>query len=104
MNKQYLGDGVYIETDGYGWTLTTENGVQVTNTIYLEPPVYIELVRYVEASTRASGSADDPEWAQLEPPDRSKFPYCPKCWTNGHEHRKDCPYAGMGMTHHTRRE
>jgi len=40
--KSYLGDGVYAESDphgGAGIALTTENGIQTTNTIYLEPEV-----------------------------------------------------------------
>lgn len=35
--KQYLGDSVYVEYDGYGVWLTTENGFGPTNKIYLEP-------------------------------------------------------------------
>jgi hypothetical protein len=34
--KVYLGDGVYADFDGYAITLTTENGVEVTNTIELD--------------------------------------------------------------------
>ena len=48
-SKLYIGDGVYVAFDGYGLTLTTENGISVTNTIYLEPNVYGELTRYVLA-------------------------------------------------------
>jgi len=29
-------------------------------------------------------------------------PYCPKCYTFGHNHRKDCPYVTLGMTHHVK--
>jgi hypothetical protein len=47
--KEYLGDGVYVAFDGYNIILTTEDGVRVTNTVVLEPPVYAALVRYVEA-------------------------------------------------------
>lgn len=46
--KEYLGDGVYADYDGYYIVLTTENGVSVTNTIYAELSVYQALVRYVE--------------------------------------------------------
>jgi hypothetical protein len=49
MSKQYIGDGVYVEHDGYGLVLTTHNGLNVTNTIYLEPEVYRALVVYVTA-------------------------------------------------------
>jgi hypothetical protein len=38
----------------------------------------------------------------VEPEDRSKFPRCPECWTNGHEHRKTCRYRDDGMVHHVR--
>lgn len=47
-NKQYLGDGVYADYDGYMLILTTEDGENILNTIYLEPEVYVALVRYVE--------------------------------------------------------
>lgn len=43
--KSYLGDSVYAEFDGYGITLTTENGLpdDPSNSIFLEPKV-IELL------------------------------------------------------------
>jgi hypothetical protein len=48
MNKQYLGDGVYVEIDRDWYVkLTTENGIETTNTIYLEPEVISELQRYL---------------------------------------------------------
>jgi hypothetical protein len=46
--KEYLGDGVYAEFDGYQVVLTTENGVTVTSTIYLEPLVIIAFTKYLE--------------------------------------------------------
>ena len=45
-NKQYLGDGVYVENDGFGITLTTENGVRTSNTVFLEPVVFSALIEY----------------------------------------------------------
>lgn len=45
--KQYLGDGAYVEYDGYSLVLTTENGIEVTNRIVLEPDVYAALVYFV---------------------------------------------------------
>lgn len=45
--KTYIGDGVYVDYDGYMLVLTTEDGVSVTNTIYLEPTVYRGLLNYV---------------------------------------------------------
>ncbi len=47
-HKQYLGDGVYVDTRGYQLVLTTNDGLRDTNTIYLEPEVYKALARYVQ--------------------------------------------------------
>jgi hypothetical protein len=44
--KQYLGDSVYVDCDGDGIILTTENGQAPSNTIYLEPEVLAALDRY----------------------------------------------------------
>lgn len=48
--KVYLGDGLYLQFDGYHLVLSAENGVVATNTVYLEPPVYKALVERVENS------------------------------------------------------
>lgn len=48
-NKEYLGDAVYVQHDGFGMlTLTTENGVGATNAIHLEPQVFAALCEYVK--------------------------------------------------------
>lgn len=47
MKKEYLGDGVYITPDFHGVVLTTENGIEATNTVYLEPEVIAALERYI---------------------------------------------------------
>jgi hypothetical protein len=47
--KVYLGDGVYVDSDGYSLVLTTEDGYSETSRIVLEPAVYTALTRYVEA-------------------------------------------------------
>jgi hypothetical protein len=44
--KQYLGDSVYADYDGYHIVLTTENGYGPSNTIALEPIVYEALMKY----------------------------------------------------------
>jgi hypothetical protein len=46
VDKVYLGDGVYASFDGYAIELTTENGIETTNTILLEPEVYEALEQY----------------------------------------------------------
>lgn len=47
MNKQYIGDGVYCEYDNYAVTLTTEDGVRITNIIVLEAEVLNNLNEYL---------------------------------------------------------
>jgi len=32
------------------------------------------------------------------------YPYCPKCFTFGSSHRKDCPNVDAGMSKHVRTE
>jgi hypothetical protein len=44
--RQYLGDGVYINYDGYHVILTTEDGISTTNTIYLDPEVVMSVSHY----------------------------------------------------------
>lgn len=51
MSKTYLGDGAYAEfVNPVSLCLTTEDGVDVTNIIYLEPEVLSALLRYVGAT------------------------------------------------------
>jgi hypothetical protein len=51
MNKSYIGDGVYAELDGAipnTVVLTTENGIEVTNRIVLEPEVLDALYQWLD--------------------------------------------------------
>ena len=48
-DKQYLGDSVYVDYDGYNLILTTGHGVGVVaNRIILEPTVFAALKNYVD--------------------------------------------------------
>jgi len=48
MNKQYLGDGVYLERNEYSeLVLTTEDGIRVTNKIVLEPQTSLALIAWI---------------------------------------------------------
>jgi hypothetical protein len=38
-NKEYLGDGVFVDIEDGMIKLTTEDGIKATNTIYLEVEV-----------------------------------------------------------------
>ena len=51
--KRYLGDGAYVEYDGFAFVLTAENGIEVTHRIVLEPDVYVALLRFVEDVVKA---------------------------------------------------
>lgn len=53
IGKHYLGEGAYVEFDGYSYVLTTENGISVTNTIVLGPIEYEALVAFVERVAEA---------------------------------------------------
>ena len=44
--KSYLGDGAYVRFDGYGFWITAENGVEVTEEVYLEPSAVESLLRF----------------------------------------------------------
>jgi hypothetical protein len=46
MVKSYLGDGVYAESQSGGILLTSENGVSVLDSIFLEPEVLDALINF----------------------------------------------------------
>ena len=46
ISKQYIGDGVYADFDGYQIVLTAENGVEVLETIYLDSRTFDSLLEY----------------------------------------------------------
>ena len=55
MNKQYIGDGVYVEQSPHeagALILTTEDGITATNKIYIEPEVWEQLQTYYDKAFR----------------------------------------------------
>jgi hypothetical protein len=56
--KRYLGDAVYVEHDGFGLVLTTEDGYNVTNRIVLEPEVWSALESYIKTHAEAAQAVD----------------------------------------------
>ena len=49
--KEYLGDAVYVERNEFDdLVLTTENGIQITNRVVLEPVVYRAFEDFVRRS------------------------------------------------------
>lgn len=65
MGKQYLGDGVYVDFDGYQLVLTTENGISVTNQIFMEPIVVAALIEYFD-KIKSEASNDDSDFEAVE--------------------------------------
>jgi hypothetical protein len=59
--KEYLGDSVYAEFDGFMVKLTTENGLGPGNVIFLEPEVLQALNIYYARMTRHNVAEDATE-------------------------------------------
>lgn len=57
--KTYLGDSVYVAAWEDGLVLTTENGNGPTNTIFLEPSVYLALQAYAVNAFKPRQTTDD---------------------------------------------
>jgi len=56
VNKQdYLGDGLYVEFDGYGLKLWADRE-DTTHWVYLEPVVYEALLRFVNGLSKEKES------------------------------------------------
>jgi len=45
--QEYLGDGAYVEYDGFQVRLYTSNGIEVTNEVYLEPAVLSHFLAWI---------------------------------------------------------
>lgn len=48
QRKTYLGDGAYVQWDGNGLKLTAENGIEATDTVYLEVEVIGSFLQYLK--------------------------------------------------------
>jgi len=74
--KQYLGDSVYADFDGFAVTLTTENGDGPSNTIVLEPQIVKALNRYLPWAREKAGQIVWPDVPQpkLTVAEHNRFP------------------------------
>ena len=54
VKKVYLGDAVFARYDGFSVWLTTENGIEATNTICIDPEVAQALIDYIELIREAN--------------------------------------------------
>jgi hypothetical protein len=46
--KAYIGDGAFVEFDGFAVVLSTEDGEQTTNRIVLEPDTLNSLLEWLQ--------------------------------------------------------
>lgn len=51
IRSAFLGDGAYVEWNGYAFVLYTSDGITRTNEIYLERPHIRELMAFVKSIT-----------------------------------------------------
>jgi hypothetical protein len=50
----YLGDGLYVEHDGYQYRLFASNGIHTTNEVFLDPRVLEAFQRYLASRKEPS--------------------------------------------------
>lgn len=48
LKQTYIGDGVYVEFDGYGYWLKANDPNHPTDKIYLEPQVLTQLINFLQ--------------------------------------------------------
>ena len=72
--KEYLGDGAYVDFDGFAIILTTEDGIDTTNSVVLEPGELDRFEKWLERLRLEVG--------QTEPAD------CETCHGTGIESKK----------------
>ena len=48
IEKDYMGDGIYIRDAGFAVILTTQDGMSVQNTISIEPTEWEAIKRYMK--------------------------------------------------------
>lgn len=58
-HREFLGDGVYVDFDGYHLVLQVENGISVTAEIFIEPEVFENFCSYVERLHKKLGGEGD---------------------------------------------
>lgn len=49
ISGQHIGDGAFIEWNGYAFVIFTDNGLQRTNEVYVEPEAMCRLITYAKA-------------------------------------------------------
>jgi hypothetical protein len=58
-DKDYLGDGLYAECNGFHLVLTAENGISAHDTVYLEDSVLSALLRYLDLKVVQNGESEN---------------------------------------------
>lgn len=70
--KDYIGDGAYVDFDGYSVVLTTEDGLRATNTIVLEPEVLVAFERWVKRLREWIAAQQEEKGARAAAPQTEK--------------------------------
>ena len=47
--NQYLGDGLYVDYDGWQVEVYASNGISATNKVFMDPSVLKAFLRYIES-------------------------------------------------------
>lgn len=48
LPHEYLGDGLYVNYDGFTFCLYASNGVETTNEVFLEPDVLNKFIAFAK--------------------------------------------------------
>ncbi len=56
--KRYIGDGAYIECNGYSLILTTEDGIRTTNTVVIDAGDIAQLMSAISFAIKGPAEND----------------------------------------------
>jgi ABC-type Zn uptake system ZnuABC Zn-binding protein ZnuA len=60
MTHEHVGDGVYVENDGWGFNIRV-NDHRSTPVVFLDPEVAIKLVKFIEEQLKKNKEGHDEE-------------------------------------------
>lgn len=104
LPKRYLTDGVFVQSGSYvgEFILTTEDGVNVTNKIHLDPLAIKEFNRFVDDTKKhAAAEIEKAHAGDAQDPDAEPEQKCPRCGSTNGQYRGDrfgCGDCGFGLS------